>query len=195
MTRASAEVGTVGRQCLNQSQRTSRLVEKSVTLDHNSAAHQLATDGRQSDAALAIARGTQRCLLARGFVALPEVTLPNDRRADLLCLGPQDELWIIEIKSSVADFRADNKWREYQAFCDRFAFAVAPDFPLHILPTDVGLLVADRFDATILREPHKTALPAARRRALVSRFARTAATRLLAIRDPELDQLNRGLSL
>jgi hypothetical protein len=152
-------------------------------------------DGRQSDVARAIARGTQRCLLARGFVSLPEVTLPNGRRADLFALGPSDVLWIVEIKSSIADYKSDEKWNEYRDFCDCFSFAVAPDFPREILPQATGLIVADRYDGDVLRNSEKIQLQPARRRALVSSFARVAATRLLLTCDPDAQIKNRELSM
>ncbi|MBU2581606.1 MAG: MmcB family DNA repair protein [Alphaproteobacteria bacterium] len=143
-------------------------------------------DGRQSEAANDIARGITRILRAYGLVALREVTLPNGRRADVLGLSDKGELWIMEIKSSVADFRADNKWRDYQEFCDRFFFAVAPDFPVEILPAETGLVLADRFGGEIGRRAEQVPLPAARRKALTLLFARTAAARLSYLHDPDL---------
>jgi hypothetical protein len=104
-------------------------------------------DGRQSQAALDIARGTRRLLLSHNLASLPEVSLANGRRADITALSDRGEIWIVEIKSCVDDFRADNKWPEYREFCDRLFFAVAPDFPQQMLPPDTGLIVADRFGA------------------------------------------------
>lgn len=143
-------------------------------------------DGRQSEAADEIARGLTRILRAHRLVALREVTLPNARRADIVGLSDKGGLWILEIKSSVADFRADNKWQEYQEFCDRFFFAVAPDFPVEILPADTGLVLADRFGGEIVRPAAEVPLPAARRKALTLRFARMAAERLTRLHDPDL---------
>ena len=145
-------------------------------------------DGRQSEAALAIARGTQRCLIAHGFASLAELTLRSGRRADLIALADSGEIWIIEIKSSLADFRADQKWPEYREFCDRFFFAVGRDFPQAVLPADTGLIVADRFGAEILREAPEHKLAAARRKTLTTTFARVAALRIHAITDPDLVQ-------
>lgn len=143
-------------------------------------------DGRQSAAALDIARGTRRMLLAHGLAAVTELTLASGRRADLLALGEKGDLWIIEIKSSVEDFRSDAKWPEYRDYCDRLLFAVSPTFPLELLPPDVGIVVADRFGAEIVREAPLHPLAPARRKALVNRMARVAALRLSLIADPEL---------
>ena len=146
----------------------------------------LLSDGRQSAAALDIARGTRRMLLAAGFASLTELPLANGRRADLVALSDRGEVWIIEIKSSVIDFQVDQKWPEYREFCDRLMFAVAPEFPLDLLPRDTGWIVADRFGAEIVREAPSHPLAGARRKALVNRMARTAALRLQALADPDL---------
>jgi hypothetical protein len=143
-------------------------------------------DGRQSAAAFDIARGTRRLLLTHGMASLPEVTLASGRRADLVGLSERGEVWIIEIKSSVEDFRADQKWPEYRAFCDRLFFAVNSEFPQALLPVDTGLIVADRFGAAVVRESPLHALAPARRKALTLRLARLGAMRLLALADPEL---------
>lgn len=144
------------------------------------------SDGRQSQAALAIARGAGRLLLALGHANLAEVPLPNGRRADLLTLSPTGEIWILEIKSSIEDFRADQKWPDYREFCDRLYFAVAPDFPLDVLPTETGLVIADRYGAEITRPAPEHKLPPARRKALTLRIARLAAVRLQSLADPDL---------
>src|SRR5215218_2687960 len=112
---------------------------------HAARALSLSPDRRQSDAALAVCLGTRRLLASHGFASLPEVTLANGRRADILGLGPDGEIWIVEVKSSVADFRADGKWPEYRDFCDRFFFAVPETFPTEILPGEAGLILADGF--------------------------------------------------
>ena len=108
-------------------------------------------DGRQSLAALAIFRGVGRLLEAHGLAVVGEVVLANGRRADVAGVGKSGEIWIVEIKSCLEDFRADQKWPEYRAFCDRLFFAVAPGFPLDVLPQDAGLIVADRYGGEILR--------------------------------------------
>lgn len=143
-------------------------------------------DGRQSEAAGDIARGVARLLRTHGFVAVPELTLPNGRRADIMGLGKNGAIWILEVKSCPADFRADNKWPEYQEFCDRFFFAVAPDFPVEILPAETGLVLADRFGGEIERQADEAPIPAARRKSLTLRFARIAAERLSLLHDPDL---------
>lgn len=142
-------------------------------------------DGRQSETARDIARGVARCLRAHGFAVLPEVTLRSGRRADLIAVSAQSDVWIVEIKSSVEDFRADLKWPDYRADCDRLFFAVKPDFPHAILPEDAGLIVADRYGAEVVRMPAVHAVPAARRKALLTLIAMTAAFRLTAAGDPD----------
>jgi hypothetical protein len=131
----------------------------------------------ESEAAATIRRGLGRWLDNAGWAAVPEVTLVTGRRVDVLCLDPSGLLLAIEVKSGVADFRADTKWPEYQAYCDQFAFAVDRDFPLDLLPADVGLIVADGWGAEWLREPQRHPLSAARRKAMLIRFAMIAARR------------------
>lgn len=143
------------------------------------------TDGRQSEAALAIQRGARRLLAQHGYASVPEVTLPSGRRADLMAIGRSGEIWIVEIKSSVADFMSDQKWPDYRAFADRLLFAVAPAFPLELIPPEVGLIVADRYGGELLREAPLHKLAPARARSLQLRLARLAAARLQAIDDPE----------
>jgi hypothetical protein len=142
------------------------------------------TDGRQSPRALAIARGALRTLLQLGLRGLPEVELANGRRADLMAVSEAGEIWIIEIKSSVEDFRSDQKWAEYRPFCDRLLFAVDREFPQDLIPADAGLIVADRFGGELLRRSAAHPLSAQRRKALMLRFARIAAGRLMSLADP-----------
>lgn len=125
----------------------------------------------------AVTRGAARLLSALGYAPLSEVTLPNGRRADLMALGPKGQIFIVEVKSSVDDFRVDVKWPEYRPYCDAFAFAVAPEFPREILPDEPGLIVADAFGGAILREAGLEPLAGARRKALTLAFARLAALR------------------
>ena len=136
------------------------------------------------DTAQTICRGATRALTQRGFATLAEVPLADGRRADILALGRDGTLVVVEIKSSVADFRADRKWPEYRQWCDRLYFAVAEGFPQELIPTECGLMLADAFGAAILRESPVQKLEAARRRALHLRFARTAGARLLRLTDP-----------
>lgn len=132
-----------------------------------------------------IRRGVARFFVQAGAVTLTEVPLANARRADVVALEPSGQLTIVEIKSGLADLAADRKWQDYLAFADRFFFAVDADFPLDRLPAEVGILVADAFEAVVVRAAATTPLAAARRKAMTLRFARTAAQRLAAVTDPE----------
>src|SRR5437868_15266583 len=142
-------------------------------------------DGRQSPAALAIARGTARYLHALGYGVVSELPLPSGRRADLVALGSGGEILIVEIKSSVADFRADQKWMDYRRHCDRLFFATTLDVPCDIFPSDAGLIVADAFGASIVCDAPEHRLHAATRKNMMLAFARAAALRLSALADPE----------
>jgi len=145
----------------------------------------LPPDRRQSATALAVARGTARLLHSLGFSVVTELPLPSGRRADLVALGGSGDLWIIEIKSSVADFRADQKWMDYRLHCDRLFFATTLDVPCEIFPPDTGLIVADAFGASIACEAPEHRLHAATRKCMLLAFARAAALRLSALADPE----------
>jgi hypothetical protein len=136
-----------------------------------------------------LTRGVCRVLEQLGYASLVEFPLANGRRADILALGKTGDLVIIEIKSSVADFRADRKWSAYRDFSDRLYFAVPNDFPRPLIPDECGLMVADSFSAAVLRDGSTTRLDAGRRRALTMRFARIAATRLRRLLDPEAGRL------
>jgi hypothetical protein len=142
-------------------------------------------DSRPSPAAFDICRGAARLLGAHGLASLAEVTLANGRRADLAGISGSGEIWIVEVKSSLEDFRSDTKWPEYREFCDRLYFAVAPDFPREVLPPDTGLIIADRYGGEIARPAPEHRLAGARRKAMTLRLARIAAMRLQAAIDPE----------
>lgn len=129
----------------------------------------------------AVTRGAARLLVNLGYAPLAEVTLPNGRRADLMALGPKGEIFIVEVKSSIEDFRTDAKWHEYGPYCDAFAFAVAPEFPREVLPEEPGLIVADGFGGAILREAPVVPLAGARRKALTLAFGRLAALRAAGV--------------
>jgi hypothetical protein len=144
----------------------------------------LPIDGRQSDTALAVARGTSRLLLSLGFACVSELALASGRRADLVALGGDGEIWIVEIKSSVADFRADQKWTDYRLHCDRLFFATTLQVPCEIFPPDTGLIVADAFGASIVCEAPEHRLAAATRKSMLLRFGRAAALRLQSLADP-----------
>lgn len=132
-----------------------------------------------------LARGVCRAFEQLGYASLLEFPLANGRRADILALGRGGDLAIIEIKSSVADFRADRKWAEYRDFADRFYFAVPKLFPTALIPEECGLIVADAFAAAFIRGGSATSLAPARRRAVTLRFALTAAARLRRHIDPQ----------
>jgi hypothetical protein len=141
-------------------------------------------DGRQSETALTIARGVRRMLRGRGFSTVTELPLLDGRHADIVALHEDGSLLIVEIKSSIADFRADRKWRDYAAHCDRLYFAISVDTPTEIMPPDAGLILADAYGAEILREPARQRLAPATRRAVLLRFAQAAADRLHRLADP-----------
>lgn len=146
-------------------------------------------DGRQSETAARVQRGACRLLRAAGFATLTEFPLASGRRADIIALSGAGQFWIVEIKSSIADLRADWKWPEYWEFCERLYFAIPPEMPQEIMPDEAGLIIADAFGAEILRHPPDIPMNAARRRALTLRFARAAALRLHSMFDPNGDLL------
>lgn len=135
----------------------------------------------------AVTRGAARLLVDLGYAPLAEVTLPNGRRADLMALSPKGELVIIEVKSGVEDYRVDRKWHEYLPYCDRYAFAVAPEFPREILPEEPGLIVCDGFGGAVLREAPVSPLAPARRKALTIAFGRLAAMRAMGVMATQLE--------
>lgn len=140
---------------------------------------------RRRDTAALLTRGLIRFHADLGLTCLSEFTLRSGRRADLMCLDGRGGLTIIEIKSSVEDFRSDRKWPDYLDYCDRFFFAVPESFPQNLIPDDQGLLVADAYGATLVREAETCPLNAARRKAVTLRFAQLAARRLTSLIDPE----------
>lgn len=134
-----------------------------------------------------VCRGVGRLMRALGFASLNELPLPNGRRADVIGLSPSGDIWIVEVKSGVEDFRVDNKWPEYRDFSDALFFAVAPGFPVDILPADTGLILADRYGGEIVRQAPELRLAAARRKSMTLRFARAAALTLQMVADPTLE--------
>ena len=150
----------------------------------NPLASLLPPDGRQSQTALAVARGTTRLLHQLGFSAMSELPLPSGRRADLVALNNAGDVWIVEIKSSVEDFRTDQKWMDYRAHCDRLFFATTMEVPCDIFPKDTGLIVADAFGAQIMCEAPEHRLHASTRKSMMLSFARCAALRLQSLADP-----------
>ncbi len=144
----------------------------------------LPSDGRQSEAALMIARGVRRLLRTRGFSSVTELALTDGRRADIAAVNRDGEVLIVEIKSCAADFRADHKWRDYSACCDRLYFAISEQTPTTLMPLEAGLIVADPYGAEIVREAELQRMAPASRRALLLRFALAAADRLHRLADP-----------
>jgi hypothetical protein len=143
-------------------------------------------DGRQSETAAMVQKGVCRHLRAAGFATLCEFTLASGRRADVIALNPSGRIWIVEIKSSIEDFRCDIKWPEYYDFCDRLYFAIPPHVSPEIIPGEAGLIIADGWGADVRREPADHILHASRRRAMTLSFARAAALRLHGLYDPDV---------
>ena len=135
-------------------------------------------DGRQSERAMEVRAGVERHYREQGWATLPEVTLSGGRRADVMALSPKGDVTIVEIKSSIADLRADTKWPDYREHCDELVFATLGDVPAEIFPDDAGLMVADSYGADRLRPGPQHRLTAHARKKLHLRFARAAALRL-----------------
>lgn len=131
-----------------------------------------------------LARGTMRLMRAMGHAALPEFVPQRGLRVDVMAVTGKGEVWIVECKSSRADFLTDRKWSGYLEFCDRFFWAVGAGFPQDLLPEGAGLIVANAFDAEILHLPEAQRLSAPRRARLLRDFARAAAWRLQDRLDP-----------
>ena len=144
-----------------------------------------APDRRQSETALAIARGTARLLRSLGYASLSELPLPSGRRADLVAINERSEIWIIEIKSSLEDLRADHKWQDYRAHCDRLFFAFTRDLSCEIFPENTGLIIADAYGAHLQCEAPLHRLPAPTRKLMTVRFALAAAQRMNRLVDPQ----------
>ena len=132
-----------------------------------------------------LARGAVRHLTSLGYASIEEFVPSRGLRVDIMALGPKGELWIVECKSSREDFTSDDKWHNYIEWCDRYFWAVDADFPTDLLPDDHGLVIADAYDGEIIRNAPLTPLAAARRKALLQKFAFHAARRLQRCRDPE----------
>ena len=133
-----------------------------------------------------IARGVWRHLDTLNMTALTEFVPVRGLRVDVIALSAKGEIWIVECKSSLADFRTDTKWQGYLEWCDRFFWAVPQDFPVEVLPNETGLIIADRFDAAIVREAPLEKMAAARRKAMTLKLARTAMRRQLGWLEPDL---------
>lgn len=131
-----------------------------------------------------LARGVARALRAMDFVTVEELVPTSGLRVDVMALGPKGEIWVIECKSGRADYQTDRKWQGYLEWCDRFFWAVDADFPTALLPEGTGLILADAYDAEIIRMGPEVPLAPARRKVMVQKFARHAALRLQSLRDP-----------
>ena len=133
-----------------------------------------------------LARGVCRHLASLDFVSVEELIPSPGLRVDVMGLGPRGEVWIIECKSSRTDFQTDQKWQGYLEWCDRYFWAVDEAFPTELLPDDTGLLIADAYDAEIVRMAPEDKLAPARRKVMIQKFARHAALRWHSARDPGL---------
>ena len=133
-----------------------------------------------------LARGVCRHLLSHRFVTVEELIPAPGLRVDVMALGPKGEVWIVECKSSRVDFLTDRKWQGYLDWCDRYFWAVDESFPNEMLPDETGLIIADAYDAEIVRMGPEAKLAGARRKVMVQKFARHAALRWQAARDPGL---------
>ncbi|MDP3263810.1 MAG: MmcB family DNA repair protein [Tabrizicola sp.] len=131
-------------------------------------------------------RGVCRGLRALDFVSVEELVPAPGLRVDVMALGPKGEIWVVECKSGRADFAADRKWQGYLDWCDRFFWAVDSEFPVELLPEGTGLILADAYDAEVVRMGPETPLAGARRKAVLRIFARHAAARLHGLRDPAM---------
>lgn len=151
-----------------------------------SSSHALAcpVDGRQSEIARLVARGTSRFLASLGFSCVEELSLPSGGRADLVAMNAQGEIWIVEIKSSRQDLRADQKWESYRAHCDRLFFAFPGELPCELFPPETGLIVADGFGGHLHCEAPEHRLPAPTRKVMMIRFGLAAARRMSRLVDP-----------
>ncbi len=144
-------------------------------------------DTGRPEETLAVTRGVCRLFSALGYAPLCEVRLPTGRRVDVAGLGRAGEIIVAEVKSGPEDFKADQKWTDYPDFCDRFYFAVGPNFPIELLPEDAGLIRADRHGGAVVRDAPCAALHASRRKAMTLRLARIGAERLARLTDPSFD--------
>jgi hypothetical protein len=134
-----------------------------------------------------LARGTARLLAGYGYASVEELVPCRGLRVDVMGLGPKGEIWIIECKSSRADFQSDQKWHGYLEWCDRFFWAVDDAFPTDLLPDHTGLIIGDAYGGEIIRMGPESKLAPARRKVMLQKFAITAARRLHSLRDPDLE--------
>ena len=138
----------------------------------------------------AVGRGIARLFARNGIWCLAEMPLRNGRRADLMGVDEKGRLVIVEIKVARGDLLGDGKWPDYLDFCDRFYWGVPPGLDRSPLEGDgyrpdcCGIIVADGYDAEIVRPAPLHPLAAARRKCEIERLARTALRRLTVGADP-----------
>lgn len=142
------------------------------------------------DITIAVCRGACRLMRQSGRSVLREMPLPDGRRADIFAVGADGGLAIVEVKSSIDDWRVDTKWPDYLDWCDLLYFAVPVTFPSDLIPPEIGLIVADAYGGEILRHPARRPVAAARRKALLIDCARLASERLARLEDPDFVALD-----
>lgn len=135
-----------------------------------------------------IARGVCRHLKQYNFACIEEFVPIKGARVDVIAVGPRGEIWIIECKSSPADYIQDQKWKKYLPFCDRYFWAVPQNFPTNILPTDDGLIIADPYDAEIIRFGSENKMNPQKRKIIITKIARNASDRLRLFVDPSMSK-------
>jgi hypothetical protein len=138
---------------------------------------------------VAVCRGACRLMRRAGYSVLVEMPLPDGRRADIFAVGRGGEITIVEVKSSIEDWRVDGKWPDYLDWCDLLFVAVPVDFPQALIPTEIGLIVADAYGGDVLRQPTRRAVGAARRKSLLIDCARLASERLARAADPDFNDV------
>ena len=139
--------------------------------------------------AMRLCRGARRLLWTKRYASITEFPLSNGRRADIVGVADGCDIVIVEVKSSIVDFKTDQKWPDYRAFCDAFYFAVGEDFPAELIPDHCGLIVGDAFGAAVVRPSPVEKLAAPRRKTLIHSFGQLAAGRLHRLEDPMLGRI------
>ncbi len=143
-----------------------------------------------------VARGITRLFARNNVWCAPEVPLQNSRRADLMGIDAKGLIVIVEIKVARGDLLGDSKWPDYLDYCDRYYWGVPPGLdraPLEsaaFQPELSGVIVADGYDAEIVRQAPLTRLAAARRKVQVERLARLAMRRHTALLDPHCGDID-----
>lgn len=142
--------------------------------------------------AAAVARGATRFFARNDIWLMPEISLPNGRRCDLIGLDPKGAVIILEIKTARSDLLGDAKWTDYLDYCDRFYWALPPEFDHDLvareafLPQRTGLIIADSYDGELVRAAARHSLAAARRHVVARELARMAMRRAAQMADPQL---------